>query len=386
MNGITAQVKSINGSYDFTAHLTHFCRVLRSYGLLIGPLETADVMRAMSAVDVMDRGRVYWSLRSLLLSRRDDIPIYDWLFERFWNFETLPVRPYIASDDDLVGGAKEFRNVPNVAMMPEEDRSSENTLVQMIRTGASMRSAASRKDLSVLSADDMPELSRIAARMIRTMASRPGRRRKRHPRKGSPDLRHAFRMSLSAGGDIVQIPRRRRLPRVPRLLVMLDVSGSMERHAQLLLQLVFAVSQHTKRVETFVFSTSATRVTRELGAPTFSEALSRIGGVVANWSGGTRIGEALRHINAQHEQVMNRYTTVFLLSDGWDTGDAQDLADEVRRMRRRVRRIVWLNPLLGSADYEPITRSLQAALPYIDHHASARDIHSLKRLPALLRS
>ena len=342
-------------------------------------------MRALNAVDMMDKGRVYWSLRALLISRRDEIPIYDSLFERFWNFEELPLRPHIDSDDDLVGGAREFRRTPSVAMMPEDDPSSENTLVQMLRTGASSRASITPPDLSVLRADELSELSSIAARMIRAMASRPGRRRKRHRRKGSPDLRGAMRLNLSSGGDALLLPRKRRVPRTPRLLVMLDVSGSMERHVQLLLQLIFAVSQHTKRVETFVFSTSATRVTRELSAPSFSEALARIGGVVRHWSGGTRIGEALAHVNTRHEYVLSRYTTVFLLSDGWDTGEPERLSYEVQRMRRRVHRVVWLNPLLGSEDYQPLTRSLQAALPYIDHHASARDVDSLKRLPRLLR-
>lgn len=371
--------------YDFTAHLTHFCRALRSHGLLIAPSETADVMRALNAVDMLDKGRVYWALRSLLLSRHDEIPIYDALFERFWNFEALPMRPPIALDDDLVGGAREFRRSPSIAMMPEEDASSENTLVQMLRTGASARRAQSRKDLSVIRADELSEISRIAAQMVRAMASRPGRRRRRHPRKGTPDLRGAFRLNLSSGGDPVRIPRRRRLPKTPRLLVMLDVSGSMERHTQLLLQLVFAVSHHTKRVETFVFSTSAARVTREIGAASFGEALRRIERVAADWSGGTRIGDSLTYVNTQYEHILNRHTTVFLMSDGWDTGEPQRLALEAQRLRRRAHRLVWLNPLLGSADYEPLTRSLQAAMPHIDRHASARDIESLRRLPGLLR-
>lgn len=372
-------------NYDFTAHLTHFCRALRSHGLLIAPSETADVMRALNAVDMLDKGRVYWSLRSLLLSRRDEIPIYDALFERFWNFEVLPMRPHIASDDDLVGGAREFRRNPSIALMPEEDPSSENTLVQMLRTGASARRAQSRKDLSVIRADELSEISRIAAQMVRAMASRPGRRRRRHPRKGSPDLRGAFRLNMSGGGDPVRIPRRCRLPKTPRLLVMLDVSGSMERHVQLLLQLVFAVSHHTKRVETFVFSTSAARVTREIGAASFGEALRRIERVAADWSGGTRIGDSLAYVNTRYEHILNRHTTVFLMSDGWDTGEPQRLALEAQRLRRRAHRLVWLNPLLGSADYEPLTRSLQAAMPHIDCHASARDIESLRRLPGLLR-
>lgn len=371
--------------YDFTAHLTHFCRALRSHGLLIAPSETADVARALNAVDMMDKGRVYWALRALLLSRHDEFPIYDALFERFWNFEALPMRPHIASDDDLVSGAREFRRTPSVALMPEEDASSENTLVQMLRTGASARRSQSRKDLSVIRADELSEISRIAAQMVRAMASRPGRRRRRHPRKGTPDLRGAFRLNMNSGGDPVRIPRKRRLPKTPRLLVMLDVSGSMERHTQLLLQLVFAVSHRTKRVETFVFSTSAARVTREIGAASFGEALRRIARMAADWSGGTRIGDSLAHVNTQYEHILNRHTTVFLMSDGWDTGDPQRLALEAQRLRRRAHRLVWLNPLLGSADYEPLTRSLQAAMPHIDCHASARDIESLRRLPGLLR-
>ena len=342
-------------------------------------------MRALNVVDMLDKGRVYWALRALLLSRRDEIPIYDALFERFWNFEALPMRPHIASDDDLVGGAREFRHNPSIALMPEEDASSENTLVQMLRTGASARRAQSRKDLSVIRADELSEISRIAAQMVRAMASRPGRRRRRHPRKGTPDLRGAFRLNMSSGGDPVRIPRRRRLPKTPRLLVMLDVSGSMERHTQLLLQLIFAVSHHTKRVETFIFSTSAARVTREIGAASFGEALRRIERVSADWSGGTRIGDSLAYVNTQHEHILSRHTTVFLMSDGWDTGEPQRLALEAQRMRRRAHRLVWLNPLLGSADYEPLTRSLQAAMPHIACHASARDIESLRRLPGLLR-
>ena len=373
--------------YDFVAHLTGFCRALRGHGLLVGPRETADAALALAAVDVMDKWRVYWALRALLPSSRDELPIYDALFERFWRFEAMPTRPdRRPNEDDLVGGAKEFRRAPSMAALPEGDDAAEHTLVQMLREGASARRGlAARRDLSAIRADELAELARIAARMVRAMAARPGRRRKRHPRKGSPDLRGAFRLNISGGGDIVRIPRRRRLPRTPRLLVMLDVSGSMDRHAQLMLQLAYAVAQRTRRVETFVFSTGAARITRELDAPSFGEALSRVGGVVADWSGGTQIGAALAHINNRREGLLTRDTTALLLSDGWDTGEPERIALEARRLRRRVHRLVWLNPLLGSEGYEPTARGLAAALPYVDCHASARDVGALKRLPGLLR-
>lgn len=376
----------IRENYDFIAHLTRFCRVLRGHGFLVGPLETADVIRAISAVDMMDRGRVYWSLRSLLVSRHDEFPIYDELFERFWNFEPIPVRPPVDSPSDKLKGARDFRRRPNTLFMPEHDAASSDSLIQIVRTGASAREVVSEQDLALVRANEFAALSRIAAKMVRALATRPGRRRKRHKRKGTPDLRGALRLNLATGGDPIRLPRRRRVPKVPRLLVLMDVSGSMERHVELLLQLAYAVAQHTSRVETFVFSTSVTQVTKELGAPSFAEALRRVGGVVRHWSGGTKIGESLSQINTQYEHLLTRYTTVFLLSDGWDTGDPDSLAREIRRMRRRVRSFVWLNPLLGTEDYQPLTRSLQAALPHVDHFVSAMDVQHLKRLPELLRA
>ncbi len=372
--------------YDFIAHVTRFCRALRGHGMMVGPLETADAIRAMTFVDVMDYGRVYWALRSVLVSRHEEFPVFDDLFPRFWDFQPIPQRESSSVPESWFKGGRDFRRQPRTLALPEHDPDSDNPLVQLIRTGASQRHVVTETDLTALRSDELSELSRVAARMVRTLASRPGRRRKRNRRKGALDLRGALRMSLTSGGDPIRIPRLRRKPRVPRLLVLLDVSGSMDRHAQLLLQLVYAVFQHTKRVETFVFSTAITRVTRELKSPSFSESLRRIGNAVNHWSGGTRIGESIARVNSEHEPLMDRYTTVFLLSDGWETGDPERLARELRRMRRRVRRIVWLNPLLGAEDYQPLTRGLQAALPYVDSFVSAMDVAHLKRLPQLLRA
>ncbi len=372
--------------YDFISHLTRFCRVLRDHGLLIGPQEAADAVRAVSLVDMMDRGRVYWTLRSLMLSRREEIGIFDELFEKFWSFEPQPTAQPTKPGMGPAGGMRDFRPRPRSILLPENDSRSDDTLLQIVRTGASAAEVAAEKDLTVLQSDELSELSRIAARMVRALASRPGRRRKRHKRKGIPDLRGALRLNLATGGEPIRLPRMRRVPRVPRLMVLLDVSGSMDRHARLLLQLVYAVTQHTKRVETFVFSTSVTRVTRQMKAPSFSEALRRVGAVVNHWSGGTRIDESIARVNAEYEGLQDRYTTVFLLSDGWETGNPQQLAREIRRMQRRVRSVVWLNPLLGTQDYEPLARGLQAVTPYVDHFVSAKDISHLKRLPQLLRA
>ena len=372
--------------HDFVSHVTAFCRALREHGLLIGPHETADAMRAVSLVELMDRGRVYWSMRSVLLSRREETDIFDELFERFWDFEAQPTRPAMVPGMTPAGGMREFRRRPRPLLAPDREGPWGETTLGIFREGASSAEVLSERDLTRMRSDELAELSRIAARIVRALAARPGRRRRRHRRKGTPDLRGALRLNLSAGGEPIRLPRLRRVPRVPRLLVLLDVSGSMDRYARLLLQLVYAVGQHTNRVETFVFSTSVTRVTRELKAVSFDEALRRVGRLVDHWSGGTRIGECLGRVRAEYGTLEDRYTTVFLLSDGWEAGDPDRLELEMRRLRRRVRSVVWLNPLLGTRDYQPLTRGLQAAMPYIDRFASARDIAHLKRLPALLRA
>ena len=385
MNSDAATSPAAN--YDFIAHLTRFCRVLREHGLLVGPQETADAVRAMAYVDLMTEGRIYWSLRSLLVSRQEHLPTFDALFERLWNFLPLNIPPESKGDPAAnFGQTRSVGRLPRGLGVPEDDPESKDTVVQLLRHGASALHVTSERDLSALGGGDLAELSRIAARMVRALSSRPGRRRKRDRRKGVPDLRGAMRLSLSTGGDIVRIPRLRRAPRVPRLMVLLDVSGSMDRYARLLLQLIFAVGQHTKRVETFVFSTTVTRVTRELSVPSFGEALRRIGRAVNHWSGGTRIGESIRRINMEYEHLEDRFTTVILLSDGWETGEPRELARELARMRLRVRNLIWLNPLAGSQDFQPLARGLQAAMPYVDHFVPASNVEHLKRLPGLLRA
>ena len=373
--------------YDFISHLTRFCRALRSHGLLVGPQETADAIHAVERAGLMSEARIYWSLRALLVSRREHLPTFDRLFYQFWNFEPISPRP--ESDGRPKSSFGETRTVgrlPRGLGVPGDDPDSKDTVIQLLRTGASARHTTGGRDLSALAAgDDLSEIQRIAARMVRALASRPGRRRKRHRRRGVPDLRGAMRLSLATGGDVVRLPRLRRVHRTPRLLLLLDVSGSMDRHARLMLRLAHAVGQQTGRVETFAFSTAITRITRALAAPNFDESLHRVGRAVEHWSGGTRIGESLRSINTEYEHLEDRFTTVFLLSDGWETGDPGGLARELSRMRLRVRSMIWLNPLAGTEDFEPLARGLRAAMPYVDHFVPAGDVESLKRLPGLLR-
>ena len=372
--------------YNLVSHIIYFCRSLREKGLLVGPSETADALQSLALLDMMDQEQVYWAFRSILVSRVYEVPVFDECFRQFWALhkplDTSPRSPN--SNQDRIDGARRFNRRVDMSSHAGEADEAQPQSVQIFRTGASPVEIVARRDLTVLKGDDLEEVSRIAARLARALPSRPGRRLRRHKRKGVPDLRSALRVNLSNGGNIVTLPRRRRVRRVPRLLVMLDVSGSMDRYAGLLLQLAYALGQRAGHVETFVFSTSLTRVTRHLKAPSFQEAVSRISDQVYHWSGGTRIGECLGTLNREYSAILDRNTSVFILSDGWETGDAEHLARELALLKRQVRRLVWLNPLQGTPDYQPLTLGLQAARPYVDVFASALDLAHLRRLPGLL--
>ena len=366
--------------------MTRFGRALRADGLLVGPSEISDALVSLGLVDLMDRRSVYRALRSVLVSRQPEIALFDRLFDRFWELRPhLPDRPSPGRRGSAAA-ARRLRPLSGEGPVPGHDPDAEDILVQPMRMGASANRVAGRRDLTILGSDELSELSAIASRIVRALSSKAGRRRRPHPRKGTPDLRAALRVNLGSGGEPIRLPRRRRVPRVPRLLAVLDVSGSMDRHAKLLLQLLYAMDRMTSQVESFVFSTSLTRITRMLRAPSYTEALERVGRAVDHWSGGTRIGESLATLNSAHGHLQTRYTTVFLLSDGWETGDPEALAREVGRMRRRVRRVVWLNPLLGTEGYEPLARGLRAVEPFVDHAVSAMDLDHLRVLPNLLRA
>jgi uncharacterized protein len=182
----------------------------------------------------------------------------------------------------------------------------------------------------------------------------------------------------------VQLARRVRKRRRTKLVLLCDVSGSMDLYSRFLLQLVFALQRAFARVESFAFSTSLHRITPQLERGTYREALDRLAREVPGWSGGTRIGESVAAFAAGWPRLVDRRTVLVILSDGWDTGEPAVLADALAALRRRAGRVVWLNPLLGSPGYEPLTRGMQAALPHVDVFAPVHNLESLERLVAHL--
>jgi uncharacterized protein with von Willebrand factor type A (vWA) domain len=336
-------------------------------------------------VNLGSRTDVAATLRSLLVHDRDEIARFDRAFELFFKVHRPPApglplfslgeRPRVVA-----------RPAPGVPVHTEFEGLHAGTASSTRAVGAWSAASVSRtKDFSEFTER---ELERAGALLERVPWSL-GRRRTRRWRRGSsgaPDLRPMLRRTVMAG-DLIDLPRRARRE-VPRPIVLLgDVSGSMERYSRLLAHFVYGLAQSAARVEVFLFATRLTRVTRHLMTRRGDIALTRLAREVQDWGGGTRIGEALRAFNTHWaRRVIRNGPIVLIVSDGWDRGDPAMLSQELARVRRSCRRVIWLNPLLGGAHYEPLTRGMQAALRHIDDFLPAHNLVSLEQLADHLRA
>jgi uncharacterized protein with von Willebrand factor type A (vWA) domain len=236
-------------------------------------------------------------------------------------------------------------------------------------------------DVSEVPHDDLHALEQLSLRLLRRMSRRLSRRLTLTNIAARIDLRRSMRRSITYGGEPIVLAYKGRKPRKNKLIVLLDISGSMNFYSLFLVRFAYALQAHFQRVNTFLFSTDVVEITDLLRTRRLPEALRRLSQRAAGWSGGTKIGESLRQFNQLYGRKLLSSDAVFMiLSDGWDTGEPKVLAGQLRTVRRRAQRILWLNPLLGLKEYQPITRGMAAALPYVDVFAPAHNLESLLAL------
>lgn len=377
-----------------TGHLLHnlvlFGRVLRGAGLDFGPDRTTDAVAALSLVEVGRKADVYHALRALVVRRREDIAVFDEVFEAFWRKPAEGV-----TDMDLRSmGEKRKRRRPRFESAPAspegEDQGGDEAGVEPVLSLSftySENELLRQKDFAEMTGDELALVERLLRSTVWRMRDRPTRRL-RPGGAGALDLRRTLRRALRSGGEAFSLERLARKTKPRPLIVLADVSGSMEPYTRALLLFAMALERGSRGVvETFVFGTRLTRITRELRDQDVDRAMRDAARVVPDWSGGTRIGEALRRFNFDWaRRVSAGRAVVLLISDGWDRGDVELLRGEMARLQRGAHRVVWLNPLLASADYEPLTRGLQAALPFVDDFLPVHNVASLEALAQRLAS
>lgn len=357
--------------------------------------EITDAVRALEHLDLADPQEVYLGLRAALMSRIEEQPAFDRCFEAFWRrhadspvgVEGLLAPPAISPRDDQaesgalkVAGQRREGVALEAWMAGEADSEGEPLAVP----GMSDREQLMEQDFSSFPADQLDEVARLTVQIARRLASQVSRRRRPTRRRGVVDVRRTVRANLTRG-ELIELRRRERRRRRVRLVLLADVSGSMDLYSRFLLLFLYALQNVFGRVETFTFSTRLTRISGHLKGRSYRQALRRLT-EVRDWSGGTRIGECLGDFNREWgARLLDRRTIVLILSDGWDTGDPDLLAGELLKIKRRAGRLYWLNPLLGNPGYQPLTRGMAAALPMLDRFAPAHNLQSLRDLTPHLR-
>ena len=370
-------------------NLLLFGRLLRRAGVDVHPGRLLDLVEALGHVELSSRGDVYHTCRTLLVHRQEQIALFDGAFAAFWRIHTEGTAAGPKRRDGASASIVEVEGVLAPGDLAESDadaaEESEPAPEVGIKTWSDLGGLRD-KDFAAFSADEIAR-ARIA---LSRLVWNPGVRRTRRwvPGPGPRlDLRRALADSVRTGGDIVTLRRRMRLIRPRPLVLLCDVSGSMDRYCRMLLHFAHTLASRRRRVEAFLFSTGLTRITRLLRMPRPDDALAAVSRSVPDWSGGTRIGAAIKDFHQRwSRRVLTGGPVVLLISDGWDRGDPGELRDQIARLQRSCHRLVWLNPLIGTDGYAPLTRGLQAALPYVDDFLPARTLNNLADLATHLNA
>lgn len=364
-----------------TARLGMLVAAMRAGGSRAGMGELLAAHRALAAVTPGSRPEAYFALRAALCSRHDDLEVFDAAFDAcFGEDPAEAARRELAATGTVVlprapGGASGHQTPP----APVE--------AELDAVPAAWSNVELLKDLDFAAYTDAERAA--AQRLLRRLGARgprrPSRRTRPSRRRSShPDHRATLRASLRHDGEPFDRHWREPTHRPRALVLVCDVSGSMQPYARMLLAYLHACVAARRRVEAFAFGTRLTRLTAELARRDPDAALARAAAAVADWHGGTRIGDALAELNREHGRRIGRGAVVVVLSDGWDRGDPEQLAAEIARLGRCAHRLVWLNPLKARPGYEPLTRGMLAALPHVDDFLDGSNLRSIEHLAQLL--
>lgn len=369
---------------ELSANIVAFCRHLRHKGFTLGPLEEADALRALEILAPFESAEAFrLALRATLARNLSQQQAFDEIYAEYWK-ELEKAADSKIKEGKLKSDNKKGQQQASLSALKSwlhGNREKEAEEVASYSAGA----VQTRKDFSAFTEDELWEVVRLIHRIARSLALRYSRRQQRTRRPFNLDLRRTLRLNLRRGGEILDLAFQRRQRHRQQIVLLCDVSKSMDLYSRFLVQFIYAFQNAYRRIETFVFGTELHRVTRQLKQSDYRTALDKLAEEVTGWSGGTRIGESLQQFLQQYGgKLLNRQTIVLIVSDGWDTGDAELLAESMRLVQSKTAKIIWLNPLAGNPKYSPEVKGMQAAMPYIDVFASAHNVESLRQVAKYL--
>ncbi|MBT3991631.1 MAG: VWA domain-containing protein [Rhodospirillaceae bacterium] len=378
-----------------TENIMHFARVLRRAGLPVGPGQVIDALNAVMAVGLSSRNDFYWTLHAVFVKHRTQRDIFDQAFHIFWkNPEILErmmqlILPDISDPNATPPDTEEISRRVAEALSPGQNDKPDMQEEEELEFDATLTWSANEtlgeKDFEKMSAEEIREAVNAIQRMKLPINEVPTRRFKASNSGARVDMRRTMRAALRSGTDFIPLMKRQRRMRRPPLVVLCDISGSMERYSRMLLHFMHTVTNDRDRVHTFLFGTRLTNVTRYLRYKDVDEALAKVGEAATDWSGGTRIGHSLEDFNKfWSRRVLTQGAVVVLISDGLDRDEGEGLTREMERLHMSCRRLIWLNPLLRYEGFEPKSIGIKAMLPYVDDFRTIHNLNSLNDLTRIL--
>ena len=374
-------------------NVLHFVRVLRAAGLALGPAKVLDALAAVQATGIDNREDFRSALAAVLVSRRDQLEIFEQAFDLFWRHPRL-VEKMIAAMLPRVHSRTGDAPPPGIperlaqALLGEragKPLEPERELELDAAFTFSPREVLQRKDFATMTAGELAEVRAMLAKLRLPLPRRTVRRTEPAHRGHVVDLRASLRGMTGAAGMAAPLRLRARRREVPPLVVLCDISGSMDRYSRMLLHFLHAVTNDRHRVHVLVFGTRLTNITRHLRHRDVDVALARVTGAVADWAGGTRIGAALAAFNRHwSRRLLGQNALVLLISDGLDADAGEGLEFEMERLSKSCARLLWLNPLLSYPQFEPRAAGVKAMLPHVDDFLPAHNLNSLEDLPRAL--
>jgi len=367
-----------------SSNLVSFCRYLRMKGLFVGMTEQLDAMRALEKLDLQDREAFRIVLRITLAKSNQEQDLFDRYFRPFWyvweRTETLEMDTDSKKEEKKASLLDEKTNGNSIVSINDwmnKDQSKE----EKETAGYSPFETKSERNFASFKAEELSEIMSLINEIGKKLATRLSLRKINSKKRVSIDLRKTIRKSIRRGGEILDLVYRNKRRKRLKLVLICDVSKSMDLYSRFLIQFIYAFQSVFRRIETFVFSTSLYRITEILKNEKIFNALEQLPGIVPDWSGGTKIGYSLEQfVQNFGKKLVDSETVCLIISDGWDTGDVELLERSMSYLKKRSRNIIWLNPLKGNPGYEPSTRGMQVALPYIDIFSSAHNLNSLRSL------
>ena len=375
-----AATRLANRQGTITANVVNFGRVLRAAGLDVTAGRLIHAALSLAFVGPTASDDIRAALRTNLIAEHSQIAIFDLLFDLYWRSsgDDPPGLQVMRADERIVPPTAGDRPRELAAALP---RPAYQPATDNAEATAGRADLLTTKDFATYTDADLARARRVIRAIAPKLASSLSRRRRQARRGEDIDLRRSLRHAARHGGEVVSLIRRRRRVRRLRLVLLCDVSGSMDLYSRELVQFLFAVQNELRGVSTFVFSTRLHDITHLLKTRSYDEALARVGRDVDAWSGGTSIGGCLAEFERRHaRRRVDSRTVVVIISDGWERGDLEQLRQTMAALKRRARRIVWLNPLLGHTSYRPIARGMAARLPFTVELLPAHSLDALARV------